>query len=419
MSNLMERHLSGRAARALAYSPVLIIEGARQVGKSTLATMLAGSRSAATVTLDDAAVRAAIDDDRDGFVEHTVEDMLVIDEIQRLPELTLAIKAAVDRDRRPGRFLLTGSSSLLRVRGLADSLAGRAIRLRLWGFSQGEIEGRMDDFVTAVTSLPNEALTTFSSDLTRADYAERVTRGSYPIATALPERERRDWLDSYLDTLLRRDLPALRRGFDAARAIALLRVLAANQSGELVKARLASDIGMPVTTVTTYLDLLSDIGLFTTLRPWTPNLTSREIGRPKGLVADSGLAARLTRVTASRLQELSYAPAFGSLLEGFVAAELLKQRGWSGSEFELFHYRNRQGREVDLICELDDGRIIAIEVKAASSFQRSHVKNLAPLRDALGDRFLAGIVLGTGQRSAYLGRRLYGLPISALWKLGD
>ena len=418
MNQLLTRHVSEVAHDILSYMPGLIIEGARQAGKSTLADCLAQSHpGAVTANLDDQPIRDAARDDPAGFVAQAGSGLLVVDEVQHLPELTLAIKTAIDHDRRPGRFVLTGSSSLWRLQGLADSLAGRVGRLHLFGFSQGELTEKLDDFASVIAGAPEQQIVSFTSSLQRDDYARLVAQGAYPPTVGLTERQRARWFDDYLQGLIRRDLPELRRQVDPARAESLLRLLAANQAGELVKARLANESGIPASSVDDYLDLLGDLWLYATLPPWTPNLTQREIGRRKAFVVDSGLTTRLSRLTAEHLSSYSYGKAFGSLLEGFVAAELLRQRTWSATSFDLFHYRNRTDLEIDLIIELGGGFVIALEVKAATSFQANQFKHLKVLRDRLGDRLIAGIVLNTGQTGYRFSERLYGLPLSALWSL--
>jgi predicted AAA+ superfamily ATPase len=417
VSSYLVRHAASVASGILAWSPALILEGARQVGKSTLVRHLGGERGVTVASFDDAAVRDAAAEDPEGFVAQAGDGTLVLDEVQRAPNIALAVKAAIDADRRPGRFILTGSSSLLRLRGLADSLAGRAGRLTLYGFSQGELAGTDDDFAQVVAAGALSEASGFESPLGRSDYVRLVTTGAYPEPQGLDERQRHRWFDSYGTALLYRDLPELRRVVDPARAVALLRILAANQAGELVKARMAREAGLPASTVDGYLDLLGHLGLIRLLPPWTPNLTEREIGRPKGLLLDSGLAARLDRLTTDQLASFEYGKAFGSLLESFVASELLRQQTWTAEEFDLFHYRDRNGTEADLVLELSGGRVIGLEVKAAASFQAGQFKGLKFLRDKLGDRFLAGIVLNTGPAGYRFSDRLYGLPISALWRL--
>jgi predicted AAA+ superfamily ATPase len=417
MSALVTRHCMPLVRELLAHSPGLVIEGARQVGKSTLAAQLVAGTGAVVVTLDDEQTRDAAVADMAGFVAQAGSRPLVIDEIQRLPELTLAVKAAIDRDRTQGKFILTGSASLLRVRGLADSMAGRVMRIELLGLSQGELAGRRDDFAARLADIDPAAIPRYCTEMTRSGYVQAVGRGAYPEAQALPANVLRRWTDSYLGGIVRRDLTELRREVNPARTMSLLRALAGNQSGELNKARLAAETAIPAATITGYLDLLTDVGLLATIPPWTPNLEKREVGRSKSLVVDSGLAVRLARVTADQLERFDHGEAFGAFLEGFVAAELLRQRTWTEREFDLFHYRDRTGTEVDLVLELADGGVIAIEVKSATSYSGHQFRGLARLRDRLGERFLYGIVLGTASAGYRFADRLYGLPIDALWRL--
>jgi len=417
MEQLLTRHAEPVAREILSYMPALIIEGARQVGKSTLASQLAADGRGMVVTLDDQPTREAAEEDPPGFLAQAGGRLLVIDEVQRFPELTLAVKTAIDRDRQPGRFIMTGSSSLWRVRGLADSLAGRTGRLNLYGFSQGELAGRTDDFMAAVSHGLPDPMPSFTSRWVRDDYVQAVTAGAYPAVRTMTDRQQRRWFGDYVEGLVRRDMPELRRMVDPDRAESVLRLLAANQAGELIKARLAQESGIPATSIDGYLDLIVDLWLATTLPSWTPNLTQREIGRRKSFVVDSGLAAFLSRLTAAQLGTADYGVAFGSLLEGFVAAELLRQQTWSATDFDLYHYRARTGAEVDLVAELSGGGVVAVEVKAATSFQASQFRHLRTIRDELGDRFLAGLVLNTGRSGYRFADRLYGLPVSALWEL--
>lgn len=423
MDDLTPRHALSLAHEHMDLFPGLIIEGARQVGKSTLAAMLVEGRPATFLSLDDEPTRAAALADPQWFVTQGAGGVLVVDEIQRVPELTLAFKASIDRDRHPGRFVLTGSASLLRVRGMADSLVGRVGRLTLFGLSQGERLHRRDDFVASVTATLADQhdadLVRFASTTSRDDYVDRVAVGGFPGVQHLSERQRRLWHDAYIDGLVYRDLGELNRQYDPRRALAVLRVLAARPSAELVKAKVAQQADLPASTVTTYLDLFESVGLATVVPAWTANLTHRQGKRDKSLLLDCGLATRLSRLTAHQLGQPAHSESFGAHLESFVAAELLKQRTWSDEEFELFHYRERSGAEVDLVVELADGRVIGIEVKASTTYKGDHFNGLRHLRDRAGDRFLAGFVLSTADAGYRYADRLYGLPVSALWSLAD
>lgn len=416
MTTLITRNIESHAREVLSTLPALVLQGARQTGKSTLAAMLVAGSDSRQVTFDDSATLDLAREDPASFVAQAPEGTLVIDEVQRLPEISLAIKARIDSDRRPGQFILTGSSSLLASRGVQDSLAGRAVGLRLSGLSQGELEGGNDDFVAALLEAQSDgALGRFGTTLSRPDYAERIARGGYPEVRGLAPRARTAWLGSYVERLLHRDALELSR-INPGRLAALLRLLAANQAGELNKARLADEASLAASSMTGYLDLLGNLYLIDKLPPWTPNLTSREIGRPKVVVADSGLAANLQLVTAAGLADLT-SPSFGGLLEGFVAAELLRQSTWSTQQYRVCHYRDRNGLEVDLVIELTDNRYIAIEVKGSASWSGRHFAALKVLRERLGDRLVAGVVLGTAQAAYPFSERLIGLPVAALWEL--
>jgi predicted AAA+ superfamily ATPase len=413
MDDLLPRRAVAVGRELLSAFPAVVIQGARQVGKSTLARQLVDDRTAVAVTLDDRRTRDAAVADESAFVEQCPEGVLVVDEVQREPELLLAIKASIDRDRRPGRFLLTGSADLLTVKGRTDSLAGRAATLRLRGLSQGELAGRPEDFVSAL--LASTAPHRFTTEWTRADYAAAIAQGGYPDTRGLRPRLRHAWLDSYLDRVLERDATLLPSGGQPRRLHSVLSLLAANQAGELVKARIADGADIPRNTITAYLDVLRSVYLVDELPPWTANLTKREVGRTKAFVGDSALALRLNRLTEQQLLPLT-SDSIGGLFEAFVASELLKQQSWSEHDYHPFHFRDRDGVEVDLVLELDDGRIIALEVKASSTYRSEHFAGLRFLKDKLGDRFVAGIVVGMSDTGYQFADRLYGLPAAALWQ---
>ena len=415
MEPLLDRHLLGTAARLLDAFPALVVQGARQVGKSTFVGMLTSGRPANVVTLDDPQSLDAARADPVGFVSQARVATLVIDEIQRAPELILPIKAAIDRDRTPGRFVLTGSADLLRIERTPDSLAGRAVSIDLFGLSQGERLGRHDDFVARVLGLG--AGDAERTTLRRSDYAAMVGRGGYPELRDRDWADSRVWLDSYLTRIVQRDANDLRRNVDPARLRSVLRLLAANQAGELVKARVAQQAALPATTIPAYLDLVEAMYLVRLLPSWTPNLTRREIARPKAVICDSALALRLARLTPEQLVPVVGGEHFGAMLEGFVVGELMRQQGWSTQPHELFHYRDRDGLEVDVVIELDDGRVIGVEVKAAEAARSEHFTPLRALAQRLGERFAAGIVLCTAESGQRFGERMRSLPVASLWEL--
>lgn len=409
---LLPRSATVRVLEALDDTPVTVLQGARQTGKSTLASGIAASRGGVVVTMDDADVRNAASADPSTFVSSFGDRLLVIDEVQRAPELILAIKASVDRDRRPGRFLLTGSADLLRVPTAGDSLAGRAETVTLSPLSQGEFAEIKVDVVTAVL---NGIPVGWESDVSRADLIERVLRGGYPeAARRTTPRRRGQWLDDYASRLLSRDASDLTR-ISSQQLTRTLELLAANQAGELVIAQLARDIGVSEMTAARYVDTLEALYLVERIPHWSRSLSNRRTKKPKCVVIDSGLCARVNRLTAEDFANPLGANHFGAALEGFVAAELLRQRTWSHTDYTLHHYRESGGAEVDLVISLPGGRAIGIEVKATTSPGANHFKGLHRLAERLGRDFVAGIVLHTGPKVLSFGKSLWALPVPLVW----
>lgn len=412
---LFARNLLPAVEAALADTRVVAIQGARQVGKSTLARVLAEDRSASElVTLDDDATREAARADPRGFVSQR-PGLLVIDEVQRVPELMLAIKAEVDRDARPGRFLLTGSSRLLATRGLADTLAGRIELLELGPLTQGEIEGDREHFVDALMSASIDV--TFTSELCKEDYLHRALTGGFPEAQRRDETRRAAWFDSYVTTVAERESAAvadLARPGDLAR---LLHLVAARHAGVLNVAALARDAGMPERSTARYLAVLEAVYLVRRISSWSTNLTSKVARAPKLLVADSGLAAHLRGADVGMLSrpELAHG-ADGPLLEGFAILELVRQRAWSRARPAITHFRDRDGVEVDVVLETRDGRVAGVEVKATHTVREADFRGLRLLRDRLGDQFVAGVLLHPGQVCRSFGDRLTSMPLAALWQ---
>jgi len=417
MTDVFPRHALGLAQEALESFPAVAIQGARQVGKSTFADMLVAGRPSVHVSLDDRESRAAARTDPRALAELMPDGTVVIDEIQREPDLMLALKSSIDSNRRPGRFVLTGSSDLLRLARTPDSLAGRVVAIDLYGLSQGEIAGRVEDFATWVRSGPDP--TSVTSTWTRDDYVTALSVGGYPEVRTLSARMRRLWLDSYVERVLSRDIGDVSRGLSTDRLASVLSLIAANQSGELVQTRLASGLGMPKSSIAAYLAALRTMYLTIQLPPWRANLTAREVGRHKVSVADPAVAMRLNRLDPASLMGvagLTQGSVLGGLLEGFVLSELMKQAGWSEQSYNLYHFRDSDGIEVDLVMEFDSGEVVLIEVKASSSYGSDQTAGIRALAKRLGDRFRAGLVLGTGDRGYVLGDRLMGLPISCLWE---
>jgi predicted AAA+ superfamily ATPase len=391
---------------------VVTVNGARQVGKSTLARLLAGDFPGHVVrVLDDAATLRAAHDDPAGFVRHP--GLVVIDEVQLAPDLFRAIKVVVDEDPRPGRFLLTGSAQILALRDLPDALPGRMEIIELWPLSQGEIDGAPDRFVDA--AFGGGPALEHSSALRKRDYLERAVRGGYPEAVARSPRRRAAFFESYLTTLIERDVRALAQIERRGELRRLLALLAGRSGGLLVPHGLAAQAGLPDTTVRRYVELLAAVFLVKQVPAWTPGPTGRAVGTPKLAFVDTGVAAYLLGQDVARLGEPDGAA--GPLLETFVVSELARQLTWNEQQARLYHYRTRDGVEVDAVLEAADGRVVAVEVKAGATVRTEDLAGLRHLRNRVGDRFVAGIVLYTGQQTLPFGDRLRALPMEALWRL--
>lgn len=413
LGRILPRKAAALVADALADTRVVLVNGARQVGKSTLVASVCRDRDAMWRNLDRAVEREAAFADPVEFVRG--DGLVVIDEIQREPELLLAIKASVDEDPRPGRYLLTGSARVLGLRGLPDALPGRMETIELWPLSQGEITGAADGFVDACFERGPDLAHT--SDLSKTDYVDRLCRGGFPEAVAREGARRERFFDNYVSDLINRDVIQLSE-IERGHAMRTLTKLLAARSGQLlVPGALAGELGLPRPTVARYIGLLEEVFLVKRIPAWSRNLTSRAVSTPKAAIVDSGIAANLLGQNERRLMRPD--SPLGGLLEGFVAMEIARQLGWSATRAELFHYRTRDGVEVDLVLEQRSGEVVAIDVKASSTVRTDDFRGIRHLRERLGADFVAGYVLYTGQETLSFGDRLRAMPISAVWEAGE
>lgn len=408
------RNLAAPMLAALADTPVVFLNGARQSGKTTLVRQLTeGAHPARYLTLDDAAVLAAARSDPQGFVAG-LEGAVVLDEVQRAPKLFSAIKLSVDRDRRPGRFLLTGSADVLLLPGVAESLVGRMEILTLRPLSQGELDGRREEFVAALFA---DRFDLGSGPAPPpADLWQRVVAGGYPevLTRSRPDR-RRAWFGAYLTTILQRDVRDLAAIEGLTELPRLLALLASRTGGLLNFAELSRASGIPQTTVKRYLTLLETTFLLQPLPAWSANLGKRLVKSPKVYLNDAGLLAYLTGTDAERLAREPHLA--GGLLESFVVQELAKQLTWSGVAATLYHFRTQAGLEVDVVLEDAAGRCAGVEVKASRSLGAGDFRGLRQLRESLGARFRRGVLLYLGSEAVPFGENLVALPLDALWTI--
>jgi uncharacterized protein len=422
MSHLYGRHIKARLDAALDDTPVVIVVGPRQAGKSTLASVLAEERGAQYVTLDDDGPREAANEDPTGFVEGAGLP-LCIDEFQKAPALLPAIKARVDRARsggkRPaGMFMLTGSANVWATLRISESLVGRAERVPLWPLSQGELLGRRESFIDDLFAGRVVRLT--NAPVGRSAIAEALTTGGYPEALARPESRRRGrWFEEYVAMTLERDVRDLTRNAQQLDELpTLLRLAASRISGLLSPTGIARDAGMSRPTVQRYLTLLEQLFLLIRARAWSRNIGQRLIKAPKVWLPDTGLACHLLDYEQARFEGDETALA-GALFENFVAMELVKQAAWAEANVRIHHLRTAGGREVDILIERGDGSVCGIEVKLGATAHSSDFGALRHLQSKLGERFKLGAVVHTGSETLAFGPNLWALPISALWSPAD
>jgi uncharacterized protein len=408
------RHITDQLVQALADTPVTLVNGARQTGKSTLvqsAELAAQGRQ--YLTFDDPGVFAAAKLDPNGFIAG-LTNPVTLDEVQHVPELFPVIKVAVDRKREPGRFLLTGSADVMLLPKLSESLAGRIEVLTLWPFSQGEIRGVRGGFVDALFSEQTAWPTGARSQNGRGELIETILAGGYPpVATRQAGARRKAWFQSYLMTILQRDVRDLANIADLTMVPRLLAVVASRAGGLLNFADLSRSLALPQTTLKRYFALLELTFLVQLLRPWSGNLGQRVIRTPKAYLNDTGLLAHLLGLTAERLEiDPSLA---GGVAENFVVMELRKQSTWSETQPQLFYWRTSSGQEVDIVLEDRAGRLVGVEVKASATLGGSDVRGLKALAEAVGKRWLRGVVLYQGTEVIPFGSNLHGLPLPLLW----
>jgi predicted AAA+ superfamily ATPase len=407
------RHIETTLRDRLAEARVVVLTGPRQVGKTTLARSLCEESAGTYVTLDDEAVLAAAVADPAGFLDRP--EPLVVDEFQWGGDALLrAIKVAVDRDPRPGRFLLAGSTDFLTVPTLSESLAGRVALVEMGPLTQGELRGVRERFPERLFQGRAALLRAVPDRLARRAYAEPVSTGGYPgIVPMSPGGRRRTLLD-LARTVTARDVPHLAAVHGIARFGPLLRLLAARTAQELNVSAVAAELGSTRHTADAYLDLLEVVYLVQRIPAWTRHPRGRVVRHPKLHLVDSGLAAALLGVDASALAEPD-APSAGPLLETFAAGELSRQLAWSSVEARLHHFRHHDGGEVDLVLETADGRVAGVEVKSAASVRADDFRGFRDLAASAGKRFVAGAVLYLGEESLAFGDRLCALPLSTLW----
>lgn len=417
LSKVVKRRLGEVVRRRMATEPVIILHGPRAVGKSTLLGALATSSHREIVDLDDLATRDAVRADPNLFIRG--DPPVFIDEFQHVPELLDAIKAELNRDASPGRFVITGSTHYETLPAAARALTGRVHRIDVRPLSQGEAAEVREDFAETLIRNPALLASPAPAPTARGEYIGRVVAGGFPMALRRAgSGDRTRWFDDYVELVIERDVFELTKVRQRRQLPRLLRQLA-GQTGQVLNiAKAAASIGMEKSTAENYTKLLEAVFLVHQLPAWGTTLGSRVGAAPKTHIVDSGLAARLLRLTESKLEAASAAALteFGHLLETFVVGEVCKQLDWLEEPVARGHWRTHDADEVDLVVERDDGKVSAVEIKAGSRVPSDALDALLKLRRRLGSQFLGGVVLYTGTRAYTYENTIHVMPVDRLWR---
>ncbi|MBI1845087.1 MAG: ATP-binding protein, partial [Actinobacteria bacterium] len=415
----VRRRLTSVLEQRLREEPVIALQGPRSVGKSTLLAEIAAAHGVQVIDLDDPQVLDALRANPTAYL--ATRPPVCIDEYQKLPLILDAMKARLNRSTQPGNFVITGSTRYSALPVAAQSLTGRLHVITILPLSQGEIAGHHETFLEDLCIDPDAAIASAvagSPSLTsRQDYIDRVHAGGLPLALSRPTMASQNrWFDDYLRLVLDRDVIELSRVRQREQLPRLLARIAGQTAQVLNIAKVAQSIGMDTTTAENYVNLLEAVFLLSRLPAWGATLRARTAAKPKVHMVDSGIAARLLRLTPNRMATLEPAALteFGHLLETFVVGELLKQATWIDGIPAHGHWRTHDGDEVDLVFERDDGAVLAFEIKTGSRVPGESLRSLRKLREATGSRFLAGMALCTGDRTYTFEDRIHVMPIDRL-----
>lgn len=408
-SSLFSRWIEPRITEALLDTPIVLLAGPRQAGKTTLVRQIAEQQGLRYLTLDDALTLLSAREDPVGMIRSL--DRAVIDEIQRAPQLLLAIKKSVDDDRRPGRFLLTGSANLMALPTVADSLAGRMETLSLLPLSQSEIESNSANWIDRAFT---GQLLQVDKPALGSELIERILCGGYPEAISRSSPRRRlTWARQYIDAIIQRDVRDV-AGIDKLDHLPrFLRALAQTAGQMCNYTKLGGQVGLDGKTAARYISVFEQMYLLKRVDVWARNRLNRVVKTPKLQFLDSGLLASLLGLNTEALNQDRMR--LGSLLESFVFSELLKHTTTADDDYDLMYYRDADKYEVDVVIENTAGQLIGVEVKAAASIKESDLRGLKKLADLAGDQFKMGVLLYDGTEIMPLSEKLWAVPLSTLW----
>lgn len=407
---MINRKIKPQLIAALSDSPVVLIHGARQTGKSTLVKSLAESEYPSKyITFDDSSILSAAINNPQDFITAYSEN-LIIDEVQRAPEIFLAIKSYVDKNRKAGKFILTGSANVFLLPKISESLAGRMEVLKLYPLAQNEISGNTKNLIDELSKEKFNLNSIFASD----SLIDKVISGGFPEMLTRKDRKRQKvWFSSYITTILQRDVKDI-ANIEKLTDLPRLLSLFASRAGTLLNyAEFSRSSAIPQTTLKRYISLFEAIFMIHILPAWSGNLSKRLIKTPKLYLNDTGLLSHLVGFESGKV--LSDAIIWGRILENFVLMEMLKQASWSDFDLSLYHYRSASGQEIDFIIERGDGKLIAVEVKATSKIDISDFNHIKSFANETGNKFLRGVVFYTGNEIIPFAKNLTALPINTFW----
>jgi len=416
LTGLAKRRLGEVVGARLAEEPVVVLNGPRTVGKSTLLSQLAGRLGRPVIDCDDPATRAAVRADPARFVES--DQTVLIDEYQHVPELLDAIKAQLNRDLRPGRYVLAGSTRYATLPEAAQALTGRVDIIPVLPLSQGEIDNVPETFVARLLDGAGIEIASSEAPMTRDEYAHRSTSGGMPVALRRPPgRSRSRWFSNYVNLVIDKDVLDISRVRQREMLPRLLGQLAARSGQVLNMAAISGTISLEKSTTENYIKLLEAVFLVYRLPAWGTTLGSRVTKHPKIHLVDPGVMAWLLNLTPQKIAQAAPAALteYGHLLETFAVGEILKQASWSDAPVTAGHFRTEAGDEVDLVLERDDGQVIAVEVKAGSRISGEDFRGLRQLKDRLGPQLEEAIILHTGEHAYTHDDWVTVLPLDRLW----
>lgn len=400
-----------RLRKALGSRRVVMLTGPRQCGKTTLARKLISEQTAYR-TLDDAGARQAAENDPHLFVEFAPEGgTLIIDEVQKVPDLLSAIKKVVDQNNRPGQFLITGSANIMHLPTVQESLAGRVSKIRLRPLSQGEISGASPLFVERAFA---QNFTIGKTRYRRNDLIDLIFRGGFPEAVRLEGKLRKNWHGDYVDALIEHDLNDVAKIREIDMMKDLVRILAAWSSKFMEMSSIGAGLAIERRTLAAYISALQSFYLIETVPAWRKTNYDRVGKQEKLFMADTGMMTALLGWKPSDLADDPDKP--GKAFETFAYNEIAAQIDAAEDIYHLYHYRDREKREIDFLIEREDRSILAVEVKSGITVRKSDFKHIEWFgKNLVKGKPLTGIVLYAGEDIMPFSKNLWAVPFDCLW----